>query len=214
MSKSVSAVVFGCCLALFGASGHAQTVEQFTPWSVGDKVSYAWRLGAKENRLEQEVTVSDAARVALTERIPQREFTMEVDARTMDVLSGLCLANGQQCQFEPGIHVLDLPLTKGKKWNNEFTVKGETFSARIKQERQVEKTERIRTAAGEFDTLRIQVKSRIQGSDKSGGSFAGNESLTEWWSFTPSGKALMVKFDYRNSFGEKAIREVSAIHLQ
>lgn len=90
MSKSVSAVVLGCCLAVVGASGHAQTVEQFTPWSVGDKVSYAWRLGAKENRLDQEVTVSDAARVALTERIPQREFTMEVDTRAPWTFSRGC----------------------------------------------------------------------------------------------------------------------------
>lgn len=204
----------GLCLFWVGASAGAQSIEQITPWAVGDKVAYAWRLGPKESRLEQEVTASDAARVALTERAAQGEFSMEVDARTMDVLSGLCLTNGQQCRFEPGIHLLDLPLQKGKKWNNEFTVKGESFSARIKQERQVEKVEKIKTAAGEFEAYRVTAKARIQGTDKAGASFAGNESLTEWWSVTPSGKVLMVKLDYRNSFGEKTTREVTAVELK
>lgn len=214
MPSHFTASLTGLCLLRAGASACAQTIEQFTPWAVGDKVAYTWRLGPKESRMEQEVTASDATRVALTERAAQGEFSMEVDARTMDVLSGLCLANGQQCRFEPGIHLLDLPLQKGRTWNNEFTVKGETFSARIKQERQVEKVEKIKTAAGEFEAYRVAAKSRIQGTDKAGVSFAGNESLTEWWSVTPSGKVIMVKFDYRNSFGEKTTREVTAVELK
>lgn len=214
MAKRSSINAFGLCLFFACASAHSQAIDRFTPWTVGDKVTYSWRLGGKENRLEQEVTSSDTARVAITERSPQREFNMGVDARTMDVTSGLCLSNGQQCQFEPGIHVLDLPLQKGKKWNNEFSVKGETFSARIKQERAVDRTEKLKVAAGEFESFRINVKSQIQGTDKSGNSFAGNESITEWWTIVPSGKAVMVKLDYRNSFGEKATREVSALDLR
>lgn len=214
MANGSSIKAFGFCLLFACASAHSQGIDQFTPWSVGDKVSYSWRLGAKEHRLEQEVTSSDTTKVAITERAAQREFSMGVDARTMDVTSGLCLSNGQQCQFEPGIHLLDLPLQKGKKWNNEFTVKGETFTARIKQERVVDRMEKLKVAAGEFESFRINVKSQIQGSDKSGNAFAGNESVTEWWTIVPSGKAVLVKLDYRNSFGEKATREVSALALR
>lgn len=203
-------------LSLFGVYGtpQAQSVERATPWETGDKVTYTGKLGSKEARMEHEVVSSDDVRINIAERVSGRNFDLHVDANTMDISRGMCLSNGQQCLFEPGIHLIDMPLQKGKKWNNDFTVKGETFTAQIKQERVVEKLEKVKVAAGEFEAFRIAAKSRIQGLDKSGNSFAGSESMTEWWALMPSGKAVQIKIEYRNSFGEKANREASAVALK
>lgn len=189
----------------------AQKVESVTPWDVGDKASYTWVLGPKTLTLDEEVTESGAGTVKLVNRTAQRSFDVVVQWAPLRVTAGPCLSNGQQCTFGEGIVGFDLPAEKGRKWSTTFNVTGETFTADVVQERVVDRLEKVKTPAGEFETFKVNFVGRIKGKDAKGASFTGKEDGSEWFAILPSGKLVLVKVVYRNSFGEKAAREIRTL---
>jgi hypothetical protein len=115
-------------------------------------------------------------------------------------------SNSQRCSFSPGLQLLKLPLEVGKKWTTKFTVTGETFTSRVVQKRKVEKIEKVRVPAGEFEAFKIGFKGNFSG--HAGGSlFSGREKGADWVAIV-GGKAIFVNSVYSNSFGEQASREM------
>lgn len=212
MQATTSTIAFTLALMLSGTAS-AQKIEALTAWDVGDTASYKWTLGPKVIDVEEAVVESTAGEVKMTQKTPDRSYELKVAVPSMAQLTGPCLSNGQQCSFGAGIDGLQLPLEKGRKWNTAFAVTGESFTADVAQERIVEKVEKIRTPAGEFETWRIAFSASIKGKDAKGAGFTGKESGTGWFAF-PGGKPVLVKFAYRNSFGEKASRELVKLAYQ
>lgn len=201
---------FGSFIAaslLLAGTAHGQKIEALNNWDVGDTATYKWTIGAKVLDVEEVVIEGSATEARMTQRTGDRTYDLRVALPSMAQLAGPCLANGQQCSFEPAIDGLPLPLEKGKKWNVNFTVKGETFTVDVVQERVVEKIEKVRTPAGEFDAWKIAFSSKLKGKDAKGASFSGKEDGATWFTF-PGGKPVLAKFTYRNSFGEKATRDL------
>jgi hypothetical protein len=64
--------------------------------------------------------------------------------------------------------------------------------------------------AGEFEAFKISFSGRIQGVDAKGSKFTGKEDGTNWIALV-NGKPVVVKVVYRNSFGEKASRELTSV---
>lgn len=203
------------CAAVLSAAGiaHAQKIESVKPYEAGDTMSHKWVMGGKTLSLEDEFAGVVDGEIRGTMRSGDRSFEMRMKEPGPLYLAGMCLTNGQQCHFEPGLMFIELPLEKGRKWSTTFTVKGETFSADVAQERAVEKVEKVKVAAGEFEAYRIAVTGKIKGHDAKGAPFAGKEEATEWYAF-PNGKVVMVKYAYKNSFGEKATRELTRLGLK
>lgn len=206
MRTTPSTLAVALALMLSGAAS-AQKIEAFNAWEVGDTAAYKWSLGPKVIDVEETVVERTEGQVKMTQKTSDRSYELTVAVPSMAQLSGPCLSNGQQCSFGAGIDGLQLPLEKGRKWNTAFAVTGESFTADVAQERIVEKVEKIKTPAGEFETWRIAFSATIKGKDAKGAGFTGKESGTAWFAF-PNGKPLLVRFAYRNSFGEKASREL------
>jgi hypothetical protein len=113
-----------------------------------------------------------------------------------------CWSNGQVCSYSPAFRFVDFPLEKGKKWTNTATVTGETFVAEISDERMVERIETVKTPAGEFESYKITSSARLRSKDSKGAVYTGREESSTWVALV-SGKMLVVKTTYKNSFGEK-----------
>ena len=139
-----------------------------------------------------------------------RSLSVELD-KSGAVTRAVCISNGQQCGFAPGIQVADFPLEKGKKWNTGFTVTGESFTADVAQERKVDKIEKVKVPAGEFEAAKVSFSGRIKGTDGKGKPFSGREDGADWVAVV-NGKAVIVKTEYRNSFGEKANLELASLN--
>ena len=206
------------CVALASASAFAplaglaaDTLESIVPWETGDRASFKWFLNGKTLQLEEEVTAADGHRFALSQRTADRAYEVAGFSDDLRWTRGPCLSNGQQCAFDPGVGRGLLPLAKGRKWRSEFSVTGETFKADVVQEREVEAVETVKLGPGPFQTWRVGFSGRVKGTDSKGSAFTGKESGTEWWAVTGSGKLVLVKFAYRNSFGEKATREIVSL---
>jgi hypothetical protein len=179
----------------------------------GDKVVYKWTLGTKSQQYEQVFNVFSDTEVRGVGRVGGKSFEIILTKVPFLLKSSICLSNGQACTFSPGILILDLPLENGKKWTTTFTAKGDTFTSDVTQERKVEAFEKVRVPAGEYDAVKISFSGRIQSRNTKGELFPGTEEGTDWFAF-PSGRPLLVKTTYRNSFGEKYSAELISATLK
>ena len=213
MRFNLGAAAIGCLVLLaYSGMSSAQKLERAQPPAVGDKSLYSWSLNNKAQNLEYEVTsVSDYAMQA-AQRVGGKEFSFALDSNG-DYAQGMCISNGQQCTFTPGVKFADFPLEKGKKWVTTFAVKGETFTADVTQERQVDKFEKVKVPGGEFEAVKVSFSGSIKGADAKGKPFSGKEDGTDWFAVV-NGKLRLIKTVYRNSFGEKATQELVSLAKQ
>ncbi len=191
----------------------AQRMEPTKDWEVGDKATYAWTLNNKTQQFDEECTGVTDQEVRITQKVAARTFDGALAKGSYHALRGMCFSNGQQCAFSPGLEFAGLPLEKGKQWSQTFTVKGETFTAEVAQERKAEKIEKIKVPAGEFEAFKVTHTGRIRGTDAKGSAFSGKEEATNWFALV-NGKLSVVKVVYRNSFGDKFSRELTAISFK
>ena len=189
------------------------TAESMAPtkeWEIGDKATYAWTLNAKTQQFDEECTGVTDKEIQISQKVAARTFDGALARGSYHALRGMCFSNGQQCAFSPGLEFVSFPLEKGKQWSQTLTVKGETFTVEVAQERKAEKLEKIKVPAGEFEAFKVTQTARIRGIDAKGAPFSGKEEATSWIALV-NGKMNVVKMVYRNSFGEKFTRELTAI---
>jgi hypothetical protein len=190
-----------------------QTMEPAKDCQPGDKASYTWVLNNKPQQLDLECTEGSDQEVHFVQKVGGRNFEGAAIKGSLRLVKAMCLANGQQCAFSPGLDFIGLPLQKGKKWTQTFTVTGETFTAEVTQERKAERLEKVKVPAGEFEAFKVSFSGRIKGVDSKGNPFSGKEDGTDWFALI-NGKISVVKTVYRNSFGEKASQELTAAAFQ
>jgi len=180
----------------------------------GDKIVHKWTLGNKTQQLEEVFTVFSDTEIRGLQTVGGKAYELVLTKNPFLLKSGICLANGQPCTFSPGLLLLDLPLEKGKKWATSFTVTGDTFTAEVAQERKVENFEKIRVPAGEYEAVKVSFSGRIVSRQRDNNNqYTGKEEGTEWWVFA-SGRPIVAKIVYRNSFGEKFTREMISASLK
>jgi hypothetical protein len=206
------------CMAIaaavvFPGVAAGQTMEPAKDCEPGDKASYTWVLNNKPQQLELECTQGSEQAVHFVQKVGGRSFEGAVTKGSLKLLKAMCVSNGQQCAFSPGLDAAGLPLEKGKKWTQTFTVTGETFTAEVTQERKAERLEKIKLPAGEFEAFKVSFVGRIKGVDSKGNRFSGKEDGADWFALI-NGKLSVVKTVYRNSFGDKATRELTAAAMQ
>lgn len=203
-------VVSATVLAALLGSGpvSAQMMEQPTQgFAAGDRLIFNWILNNKSQIVEVELSAGTDGEWQGTEKVGGKEFPLALAKSDLALRKSMCISNGQPCTFSPGLEFAKFPLEKGKQWSTTFTVKGDTFTAQVTQERKVEGTEKVKVLAGEFDTFKLSFSGRIRGTDSKGAGFTGKEEGTDWFTLV-NGRLVAVKLVYKNSFGEKATREL------
>jgi hypothetical protein len=205
-------IAFLLALTLPGLAA-AQRMEPSKDWEVGDKAIFAWTLNNKTQQVEEECTGVTDQEVRIRQKLAARTLEAALAKGSYQTLRAMCISNGQQCGFSPALEFASLPLERGKQWSQTFTVNGETFTAEVTQERKAEKIEKVKVPAGEFDAFKIAYTGRIRGTDAKGSPFSGKEEGSNWVALV-NGKITVVKMVYRNSFGEKASRELTSISFK
>jgi hypothetical protein len=188
----------------------AQKLERPKDWEPGDKAAYNWVLNNKAQAMEDEFTALTDTEFRVTTKVGDKTYDAALSKDGPALLKAICLSNGQPCTFSPALRFAEFPLEKGKKWTTPSTVTGETFVSEIAQERVVEKIEKVKVPAGEFEAYKVSFRSRITGKDAKGNAFSGKEDGSDWFAVS-NGKLLLVKTVYRNSFGEKFTRELTSV---
>ena len=187
----------------FPAYVAAQKMEAPKDREPGDRTVFSYTANGKTMTLEENWTALTADHMVGVEKFGGKEIEI-VMGRSPEhsLIKAPCWSNGQACTYSPAFKFVDFPLEKGKKWINSATVTGETFVAEISDERVVERIETVKTPAGEFETYKITSSARLKSKDGKGAVYTGKEESSTWVALV-SGKMLVVKATYRNSFGEK-----------
>ena len=189
----------------------SQTGETVQWWKAGDKTTYTIFVNGKTQELTETWTSATDTSITGIQKIGSREVPLALALPYQEV-ARMCLSDGEECHFSPGIKSLDLPLEKGKKWSTTFNAESANFTAEVTEDYQVEKSEKVTVPAGAFDATKIAFTGRIKGTNKKGERFTGKEDGTYWVAFI-AGRPVTVKTTYRNSFGARTNRELVSTSL-
>jgi hypothetical protein len=195
-------------ILLAAGSAAAQRIEGTAFGTDGDTMIFNLTINNKTQRLE-EVWSHHGPEMVGNLKWGDKQFLAVITKSPLALRQGMCFANAQACTFSPPLEFVSFPMEKGKQWAQTVTVTGETFVAEIAIERKVEKFEKVKVPAGEFEAFRLSFSGRIKSTDPTGKTFTGKEDGTEWFAF-PEGKLVPVKIVYRNTFGERFTRELVA----
>jgi hypothetical protein len=207
-------LIAGVVACVLPGMSSAQKLERTKNWEVGDKLTWNYVLNNKAPRMVEEVVQVTDADTRITYKVGDRTYDAALSNKDMTYPKGMCMSNGQACEFAPAYTFITFPLEKGKKWAGTMTVTGETFISELAYERSVDGLEKVKTAAGQFEAYKISGSARIKATDKNGKSpSTGKESNTDWFAVI-NGKLVPVKSEYKNSYGEKFTRELVAPEMK
>jgi hypothetical protein len=100
---------------------------------------------------------------------------------------------------------LKFPLSVGQKWTEEFStiVRGTSKHVKRTSETQVRGIERVTTAAGTYETFKIER-----------GSWAGGRLASQWTYFYSDQTKSVVKYNYHALIGSTATREIELLRFR
>jgi len=193
---------------LIPTAASAQKLERTTNWAVGDRATYDYVRKYTRWRLIEEIKEVDANEIRSTVRVGDRIYDTAYSTLDHSKLRGICAPSGQQCSFSPGWMGVAFPLEKGKTWSFKATVKGETFLCEESVEISVVGVESVSVPAGRFDAFRATGTTLT-----TCGNRRGTAHFTSWVTAI-KGKAVLVKSEYANSFGETATAALESVELK
>lgn len=110
-------------------------------------------------------------------------------------------ANGQIVTAASGYRWISFPAAPGQNWGVKTDFKGETFTGTIEDEINYDKWEKVKVPAGEFNSLRLNIKSAYWNLPRKGTNPDVKGNMTIWVS--PDTKCLITELKFSNSVGEK-----------
>lgn len=196
------------------ALAFAQQLEQpAASFQPGDRLVYDWARNGKAKVVEEEWLPADNDDLRAVQKVGDKRFAVAVAKRSLVIKRMMCVANGQACTFSPGMEFARFPLEVGKRWSTSYTIKGETFTARVTQERTVERVEKIEVPAGEFEAFKIAYTGRMRGAAYGIVPFSGTEEGAEWVTVI-AGRLVFARVTYRNSLGDDATLELASTRFR
>jgi len=180
------------------ASGSAPlaplTEAQAPTFSIGERWEFSYENALepqKNERYSQTVASVDGGHAALATN----------DRKTASVLLD---ANGNLVKtasgsYEPSDVKLQFPLSVGKRWSLSYVYRSGTWTSQVDRTAKVVGVERIHTAAGDFDTFRIEQATSWSGASGNGG--YGGSRETEW--YAPA-VGRIVRLDYEDQSPRQA----------
>lgn len=133
--------------------------------------------------------------------------TSVVDNRYV-VTRDVSWANGQNVSIAPGYNWISFPAAPGQNWAVKTDFKGQTFNGTVEDEIKIEKWEKVKVPAGEFDALRMTFKSEYWNLPRKGTKPDVRGNMTLW--ATPAHKCLFVELKFSNSVGERGTTRLVA----
>ncbi len=191
-------------------SAHAQKIEGTANVAPGDKLTYKFTTGG--NSVSFQKVITSVTPDEIKGEIDLFGRKIELQAQSMGVISKeMCTSNGQACHFQTPVKMYDANTALNDKWENAFTVVGDSFIADLKSQHKADKFEKIKLPFNEFNALRISQSATIVGkvNDKE---FKGTES-SKYWIGVVNGVQLMLRREYQNSFGDKVVIELTDAQL-
>lgn len=187
----------------------AQTLGAFEPFEAGDVVVYSVNLNGTIKKLEYSYVTVDKSGASGKVIYGDKESEFKSAGLGLED-KDFALGNGQMFLRIPSLKIFDPTMQVGSKWNNVFEAKGETLTVQIIQQVQVSKVEKVKLKFGEFDAFLLTNTDVLQGINNKSEVFLG-KSNAKIWVGVVNNRALVLKREYQNSFGEKILQELAEL---
>lgn len=187
----------------------AQTLGNFEPFEAGDTVVYSVTMNGAVKKLEYNYVTVDKNGAAGKVTYGDKEGEFKSSAPGLEE-KDFGLSNGQMFTRTPPIKIFEPGLQIGSKWNTVFEAKGETLTAQVIQQAQASKLEKVKLKFGEYDAILVTNNDVIQGINNKSEVFSG-KSTAKIWVGIVNNRALILKREYQNSFGEKLVQELAEL---
>ncbi|MBL0919465.1 MAG: hypothetical protein IBJ14_12245 [Hydrogenophaga sp.] len=180
------------CLPLLAsaqAEGSAKAVHK-----VGDVAVYSVELRADNRTTEETVTVTaiDGDLIRTRHARPDRPEQEGVLTEQF----GLAVSGASGSRFDPPIPLVKWPLTAGANWKTRYDmVMANQARSKVDLDVKIVSSEKLRTPAGEFDTVKVE-----SGGWVTGVSWSGSVRIAQVQWFAPS-IGRLVRSEYRSFRG-------------
>jgi len=206
-------VLIAAALLVISSMTYAQQklIVNYEPFESGDEIVYSVNVNGTVKNLQYTYTNVDTniatAKVVFGDL--EKEFRSSglglVDSDFGAAYSGEFFMNSP-----PG-KIFENQITVGHKWNNIYEAKSDLVTVQVIQQKMVSKIEKVKLKFGEFDAAVITHNDLYQGVNNKGEVFSGKSIASKYWIGVVNNRILMLKREYQNSFGQKAIKELSQI---
>ncbi len=187
----------------------AQVLGNFEPFEAGDALVYSVNVNGTVKKLEYSYVTSDKNGVSGKVIFGDKEGEFKSPGLGFEE-KDFGLSNGQMFSRVPPIKLFEPSIQVGNKWNALFEAKGETLTVQIIQQAQASKLEKVKFKFGEYEAILVTNNDAIQGITNKSEVFVG-KSTAKIWVGVVNNRALILKREYQNSFGDKFVQELAEL---
>lgn len=197
-------------LAFITGSTYATPLPEFEEFAVGDKLTYQTRADGRSSSHTFTFSESNPAGVKGTVEIGGQKMTFEAPAHGY-LGRELCLAQVMTCEWTPPVKMFDRTLKINDSWNATTVVNtGKKILVDEVLQSKVERADRVKVPAGEFDALLVLVSGTIKATTERGDVYKGTLKMRTWFGVVNK-RLVLIKRDYENSFGDTFTQELAKL---
>ena len=197
-------------LALFTASARAAPLSEFGEFAPGDKLTYQTRADGRTRTHTFTFSESSPTGVKGTVEIGGQQMTFEAPAHGY-LGRELCLAQVMTCEWTPPVKMFDRTAQVNDTWNTTTVVTtGKKILVDEILESKVERADRVKVPAGEFDSLLVLTTGSIKATTERGEVYKGTLKMRTWFGVVNK-RLVLIKRDYENSFRETFTQELAKL---
>lgn len=201
-------ILFGV-IVLCGAAS-AQSLPEFSEFMPGEKLTYQTKASGKTSKYEFVFAEVNSSTTRGTVSIDGKQMEFESPAHGY-LGKEFCLADVMECEWTPPVKMFTKDSKLGDKWSATTTVKMKNNTVVDETiESKVEKFEKIKVPAGEFEAFRVSSTGSIKAKVEKGDVYTGTLKMTTWFGVVNK-RLVLIKRDYTNSFRQPFTQELSKL---
>lgn len=198
---------FALFLCLLPLNLLAQGLSGFEPYESGDVVTYTVNVNGSNKKLEY--TYMNVDKNGASGKVIFGDKEGDFSTATFGhEEKDFALSNGQLMVRKPALKIIDANLQVGSKWNDVFEVTSDLLTVQIIQQAMATKSEKVKLRFAEVESNLITNNAILQGINTKSEMFSG-KSNAKIWVGVVNNRALILKREYQNSFGEKVLQELA-----
>ena len=189
----------------------AQALGNFEPFEAGDVIVYSVTVNGAVKKLEY--TYSNVNANTATGKVVFGDLVRDFKSSDLGLVDSQFGAgfNGDFFTNSPPNKMFESEIKVGGKWNNLYEARSDTVTVQVIQQVMVSKIEKVKLKIGEFDAALISHSDLYQGVNDKGEVFSGKSTASKYWIGVVNNRMLVLKREYQNSFGQKAIQELAEL---
>jgi hypothetical protein len=199
--------MFAALSLFFSLVIQAQTLPETGEFSVGDKLIYQTKASGKLSKYEFVFNEVNQSLVKGIATIDGKRMEFESPAHGY-LGKEFCLADVMECEWTPAVKLFDKNTKIGDKWTITTTVKLKNNTIVDEAiEFKAEKFEKVKVAAGEFDSIRVFAAGSIKAKVEKGDVYNGTLRMTTWFGMI-NNRLVLIKREYTNTFKQPFSQEL------